>query len=171
MDHKRIEADDIIDSYLTGGLPPEVRSHFEDHLLICPECMTEVEETKGLISVLADATAAGSFAFLPAALEKRVKRDPPFLVPLPAWGLVAVLSIAAILVCSERGSNPLATTAAVHEGGSNNAAPGLIPLPPLVQVETYRSGSSQNPTVQEHTDFRLRLDVRGVPVRSKYAVE
>jgi hypothetical protein len=43
MTHSHIQDNDVRDRYVTGRLPAEERSAFEEHLSDCPECLDEVE--------------------------------------------------------------------------------------------------------------------------------
>jgi anti-sigma factor RsiW len=45
---------ELVTDYLEGTLPPEERSRFDEHLAICPGCVTYVEQMRSTI----DATGA-----------------------------------------------------------------------------------------------------------------
>lgn len=61
MEHSRIEAENIVDRYLVGRLPPEDEELFEEHLFECTDCLAEVQAgeqmRRGLREVAAEATA------------------------------------------------------------------------------------------------------------------
>jgi hypothetical protein len=42
MDHARIEEDNLIDRYVRGTLPADLRAEFEEHFLDCPHCVEQL---------------------------------------------------------------------------------------------------------------------------------
>jgi hypothetical protein len=52
MDHPFIEEHDIPYLYLLGKLPAEEQEHFEEHFIVCPECLNRLETTESLIDSL-----------------------------------------------------------------------------------------------------------------------
>ena len=52
MDHPFIEEHNIPYLYLLGKLPAEEQEHFEEHFIVCPECLNRLEMTEGFIDSL-----------------------------------------------------------------------------------------------------------------------
>lgn len=52
MDHEEIDQFDVIDRYLTGKLPVEESTDFEEHFINCPQCISRLQVTDGFIQGL-----------------------------------------------------------------------------------------------------------------------
>ncbi len=52
MDHPFIEEHNIPYLYLLGKLPAEEQEHFEEHFIVCPECLNRLETTESFIDSL-----------------------------------------------------------------------------------------------------------------------
>ena len=52
MDHPFIEEHNIPYLYLLGKLPAEEQEHFEQHFIVCPECLNRLETTESFIDSL-----------------------------------------------------------------------------------------------------------------------
>ena len=52
MDHLFIEEHNIPYLYLLGKLPAEEQEHFEEHFIVCPECLNRLETTESFIDSL-----------------------------------------------------------------------------------------------------------------------
>jgi len=52
MDHSFIEEHNIPYLYLLGKLPAEEQEHFEEHFIVCPECLNRLETTESFIDSL-----------------------------------------------------------------------------------------------------------------------
>jgi Putative zinc-finger len=52
MDHPFIEEHNIPYLYLLGKLPAEEQEHFEEHFIVCPECINRLETTENFIDSL-----------------------------------------------------------------------------------------------------------------------
>jgi len=52
MDHPFIEEHDIPYLYILGKLPAEEQEHFEEHFIVCPECINHLETTESFIDSL-----------------------------------------------------------------------------------------------------------------------
>jgi len=52
MDHPFIEENNIPYLYLLGKLPAEEQEHFEEHFIVCPECLNRLETTESFIESL-----------------------------------------------------------------------------------------------------------------------
>jgi len=52
MDHPFIEEHNIPYLYLLGKLPAEEQEHFEEHFIVCPECLNRLETTESFIESL-----------------------------------------------------------------------------------------------------------------------
>ena len=52
MDHRLIEERNIHYLYLLGKLPAEEQEHFEEHYIVCPECLNRLETTESFIASL-----------------------------------------------------------------------------------------------------------------------
>ena len=52
MDHPFIEEHNIHYLYLLGKLPAEEQEHFEEHFIVCPECLKRLETTESFIGSL-----------------------------------------------------------------------------------------------------------------------
>jgi len=52
MDHPFIEEHNIPYLYLLGKLPAEEQEHFEEHFIVCPECLNRLETTESFIGGL-----------------------------------------------------------------------------------------------------------------------
>src|SRR5688572_20046381 len=52
MDHPFIEEHNIPYLYLLGKLPAEEQEHFEEHFIVCPECLNRLETTESFIHSL-----------------------------------------------------------------------------------------------------------------------
>src|SRR5215831_2928139 len=52
MDHLFIEEHNIPYLYLLGKLPAEEQEHFEEHFIVCPECLNRLETTESFIDGL-----------------------------------------------------------------------------------------------------------------------
>jgi hypothetical protein len=52
MDHPYIEEHNIPYLYLLGKLPAEEQEHFEEHFIVCPECLNRLETTDSFIDGL-----------------------------------------------------------------------------------------------------------------------
>lgn len=48
MEHAQIEENNLIDRYVRGTLPVDLRGAFEEHFLDCPECLQQLELARGL---------------------------------------------------------------------------------------------------------------------------
>lgn len=61
---------ELVTEYLEGTLSPRDRSRFEEHLAICPGCVTYVEQMRQTISLLGRLTEES----VPAAAEQELLR-------------------------------------------------------------------------------------------------
>src|SRR5262245_11182355 len=52
MDHPFIEEHNIPYLYLLGKLPAEEQEHFEEHFIVCPECLNRLETAESFIDSL-----------------------------------------------------------------------------------------------------------------------
>jgi len=52
MDHPFIEEHNIAYLYLLGKLPAEEQEHFEEHFIVCPQCLNRLETTESFIHSL-----------------------------------------------------------------------------------------------------------------------
>src|SRR5438270_383029 len=91
MDHSYIEAQELVERYHRGLLPPEEEERFEEHFVACPECREQLELVRGFqkgIKALAaeDAARRVVVAGLFGWLARRGR--------LAQWGL----ALAALLV-------------------------------------------------------------------------
>lgn len=62
MDHQAIDTGNIVERYVTGRLPPEEATRFEEHYLDCPSCCARVEAAERLqrgLRRLAEEAAVG----------------------------------------------------------------------------------------------------------------
>lgn len=64
------EITDLLVDYLTGQLGPETVAAFEEHLLLCTDCVAFLNTYKKTVQ----ATRSLRFEDIPAEMEKRVRR-------------------------------------------------------------------------------------------------
>lgn len=81
LDHRTIDADSLVERYVTGRLPEAEADRFEEHLLECAECIERVEAAErlqaGLVRVaMEDAVAAGAAAGILAVVARAMRRRP-----------------------------------------------------------------------------------------------
>ncbi len=70
MQHSRIDAENFVDRYLVGRLPPEDEELFEEHLFACAECLEKVQAGEQMRRGLQE-VAAGEVARI--AMAERVR--------------------------------------------------------------------------------------------------
>ena len=63
MDHER--AAELFSSYLDGELAPSVRAELEQHLAVCIQCRTELEELRRAVGGLGTLKRVAPPSFLP----------------------------------------------------------------------------------------------------------
>lgn len=97
MDHEHIEAESVIDRYVTGRLDGGEADAFEEHLIDCPPCIERVKAAeslkRGLTAVVAEeaakiGVAAGAAAL--AARRWRVVRGVAAAVLISGLGVLAL---------------------------------------------------------------------------------
>jgi anti-sigma factor RsiW len=60
MTHAYVEEENVVGRYVLGTLPADDLARFEEHLLECAECQTEVETSEGLRGALLSLAAQGA---------------------------------------------------------------------------------------------------------------
>ncbi len=92
VDHTEIDAQQIVERYLAGRLPPAEAARFEEHSLACPECLDRLEAAdalrRSLRAVAVEEVAAG---VVRATLLARIVRS-----RVAPWAL-GFLFVAALL--------------------------------------------------------------------------
>ncbi len=48
MEHKQIEDDNLVDRYVRGTMPVDLRTEFEEHFLDCPDCLEQLKLASSL---------------------------------------------------------------------------------------------------------------------------
>lgn len=159
MTHPQVEQQDIVERYLMDQLPPELKTEFEEHYIGCRNCVDELESTGRWIDVVRKAFAAEN--------EQTNRWGRRFLVPLPAWGLVAAAVALAVYVGVGRHQAPRPPAATWEI--ARNAEPANLPI---VELETYRTGRDEQARIAASAAgaFRLRLDLRGLKTYEQYLV-
>jgi len=148
MTHEEIERGEVIERYLLRKLTPHEEAEFEEHYLSCSECRERQVAERPVLWMIQKACEASA----------RATREPRSLsMSAPAWGLAAALGAAAVyvsVVLPPKGT--VVQTAAVRL--------------PVVELTVYRASESVAGRARASQPFVLRLDGRGLPVGSDYAV-
>jgi Putative zinc-finger len=99
MDHTYIDDQQIAERYLLGRLSPEEREAFEEHTMVCADCLERLELAAGLrsglqqtaVAVAAAATRAGALRFGLLAALARLGRSRGMALAFTALLLVALI--------------------------------------------------------------------------------
>ncbi len=97
LHHRAIEADGIVEGYVTGRLDAETHARFEEHFLDCPQCIAAVEEAEELAAGLRQVARDGMHD---ASSRAPVRR--PSLPLLLAAGLAGVALVLATLLANRQ---------------------------------------------------------------------
>ena len=155
MTHAEIDQHDVIDRYLTGRLPAEAAGRFEEHYVACGHCLAQLEASHEVIGNLRAAGTAPSGRWREARSPRR------FVIPLPAWGLAAMLAVVVAYVGLNRPA-PAPPPA---------AAPPRGQPAPVIELRSYRAEGQAELAATAGGAFVLRLDLRGLARQEQYRVE
>jgi len=133
-------ADDVLEKYLLHHLPEAQLAPVEEHLLVCPKCQTQAEETEEFI--LVNKSALKTLENKPPALALRTRAG------FAHWWL-------SVPVCS-------AVAAAI--------AVAIFLPEPLSHVSLKTMRGPETAHVRSGSRLILELDATGLPVEGEYAV-
>jgi len=142
-------ADDVLEKYLLQRLPEAEVACIEEHLLVCPKCQTQAEETEEFILATQAALREGSRK--PAGRALHVASGVlQSWIAIPAFGALIAAMAAAIFL-------PGRTT------GTNS-------LPTEVHLSAMRGPETMPTHVRHGSGIILDLDATGLPVDGVYGI-
>ncbi|MBI4906016.1 MAG: zf-HC2 domain-containing protein [Acidobacteria bacterium] len=147
MDHGQIEATNLIDRYLTNRATPEECARFEEHFLDCPDCLSRLESTRGLIDGL--------------------KQQPPDTFQRRTWvGFMGWIAAAAVTTFAIFRPPPATPPPVTIPGPTLTARAG-----PVFTLATVRGAQADAPIVTVSGEFTLALDFEPAPGIKGFAVQ
>jgi len=96
MDHAQIEENNLIDRYVRGTMPVDLRAAFEEHFLDCPECLEQLDLAGSLREGLRLSAADLAASAVP-------RRDAPFGArwrKLVAWRWTPAIAAACLVLAA-----------------------------------------------------------------------
>jgi hypothetical protein len=114
--------DDTFESYAFGRLPPSELAVFEEHLLICEDCQSQLERTEEYVRLMKAATAA-------YVTEHRASPPVRFRRQGLRWNAAAaavllITCLTALLSWRTPSSEPRTVVLDAHRGGTSEAPAG-----------------------------------------------
>jgi hypothetical protein len=103
MEHKQIEETNLIDRYVRGTMPADLREAFEEHFLDCPECLHQLE----LASSLREGLRLSAADLTASANTSRVRSGSWFAwrwAPIAAAACLVLAAIPSVILFRELGS-------------------------------------------------------------------
>src|ERR1035441_4501861 len=96
MEHEQIGENHLIDQYVRGTLPIDLRTAFEEHFLDCPDCLEQLK----LASSLRDGLRLSAAELAASAVTRR---DAPFSARWQnwfAWRWALVIAVACLVLAA-----------------------------------------------------------------------
>ena len=146
--------EESLELYCLGKLSAQQIDEVEDHLLICPQCRSRLEETEEFLITFRKAVQElDAEATQPSWLQRLLEKLGGYVTaPLPVRvGAVAAAAALLAVILIPRSEQPA--------------------TPVMVTLEAVRSASIGQPTVPAAVPLQLRLDTKGLPAEASYLVQ
>lgn len=130
MDHHSIEADGVVEGYVTGRLDPATLARFEEHYLDCPRCVAAIEEAEQLGAGLRQVAREDAGRGAPAAPTKRLR------LPLLMAAAIAGMALALVALVASRRVATLEEQLAIARAPQANT--------PIINLAVLRSDHAED---------------------------